>query len=54
MNEPALHDPSRKLNRTIQRADIVDGVYKSSFAVIEARRNATKKKNKNLTHGSTS
>lgn len=29
-----VYDPSRKLNRTIQRADIVDGVYKSSFAEV--------------------
>jgi hypothetical protein len=29
-----VYDPSRKLNRTIQRADIIDGVYKSSYAEV--------------------
>ena len=29
-----VYDPSRKLNRIIQRADVVGGVYKSSYAEV--------------------
>lgn len=29
-----LYDPTRKLNRTIQRSDVVGGVYKTSYAEV--------------------